>query len=244
MRIRRLAAAASVTVLAFSALTACGGSDEKDNSKTDAKALADQATEAMKAKNSVKVVGTGTDEDGKSMSMDACADIKTKAVKGTMTMDGRKVEILQTDGSMYMKADAVFWAAQSGNENNPAALDAVTKAGGDKWIKNEADKDDDFADFFDGKTDGLAKGEVTTFNGKKAIPLSRSEDGTKKTYFIAAKGTPLILGSVEEKEDGSKEREESKFSTSSDKCDPKAPAESVDIEVFSKKIDEAMGSDG
>lgn len=239
-----MAAAASVTVLALSALTACGDSDEKDNSKTDAKALADQATEAMKAKSSIKVVGTGTDEDGKTMSMDACADIKTKSVKGTMTIDNRKVEVLQTGGSMYMKGDAVFWAAQSGNENNPAALDAVTKAGSDKWVKSEADKDDDFADFFDGKTDGLTKGEVTTFNGKKAIPLSRSEDGTKKTYFIAAKGTPLIIGSVEESENGGKEREESKFSASSDKCDPKAPSDTVDIEVFSKKIDEAMGTDG
>ncbi|NUS56140.1 MAG: hypothetical protein HOV66_14970 [Streptomycetaceae bacterium] len=242
MRIRRLAAAASVTVLALSALTACGDSDEKDNSKTDAKALGDQATAAMKEKSTVKVSGTGTDEDGKKMTMDACADIKTKAVKGSMTMDGRKVDIVQVGGMQYMKADAAFWASQSGNENNPKALDAVTKAGSDKWVKSEADKDDDFADFFDGKTDGLTKGEVTTFNGKKAIPLSRSEDGTKKTYYVAAKGTPFILGKTETSENGGTDNQESKFSVTGDKCEPKAPSDTVDIEEFGNKIDEAMGS--
>lgn len=219
MGIRRIAVATSTAVLAALALGACGSDDEeKDNTKTEAQALADQAVAAMNKIEFLDNNGTGTNADGKAATIKACGVTKTKAVKGTMVVDGETAEVITIDGFQYVKASAKYWAEASGRPSREALYRQVI---GDKWFKVKDDEGDGDLEFFNGSTSGVTKGEVTDFHGKQAIPLSITKDDTKKTYFVAAKGEPLIIGQIEEGPDP-KERTESEISKA-DKCDAAAP---------------------
>ncbi|UGQ14397.1 hypothetical protein LO772_12880 [Yinghuangia sp. ASG 101] len=217
MRIRRIAVAASGAVLAALTLGACGDDEEKDNTKTEASKLADEAVAAMNKLEFVNNNGTSTDEDGKTATIKACAVMKTKAVKGTQEADGEKAEVISIEGFQYVKASAKYWAEVSGRPSRESLYRQVI---GDKWFKMADDGDDDL-EFFGGATGGVTKGEVTDFHGKQAVPLSMTKDGAKKTYFVAAKGEPLIIGQIEEGPEP-KERTETELSKA-DKCDVAAP---------------------
>ena len=84
MRARRIATAVFATVFAVAGLAACSDDEGADNTKTEPKALADQAIAAMDKLEFVQGDGTGTDEDGKAVNASLCADMKTKAVKGKL----------------------------------------------------------------------------------------------------------------------------------------------------------------
>lgn len=246
MRTRRIAAAASAAVLALAALTACGGDEEKDNTKTEPKALADQAVAAMDKLGFVSNKGNGTDENGGQIGIDACAVMKTKDLKGNLKLGTETAEVLEVGGFQYIKATPMAWAQLAGQPGDSDVAALFEQASEGKWVKNEPDpKEGPTVQFFDGKTDDLTKGEVMTFQGKEVIPLisERDDDGdkVKKTYYVAAKGEPVIVGQLEETE-GSKEREETVYAKT-DKCQVAAPPADQVIEEaeFNKRVDEAQG---
>lgn len=233
MRIRRIAVATSAAVLTALTLGACGDDEEKDNTKTDGPSLAAQAIEAMNKLEFLDNNGTVTNEDGETETVRACAVMATKAVKGTTERDGEKLEQIQVNGFYYTKTSGKGWAQLIGEPDNAALVQGLEEVAAGKWVKSENDEDDDTIDFFDNKTDDVTKGEVTEFHGKKVIPLTKTgEDGAKKTYYIAAKGDPVIVGQIEEGPEP-KERTESVI-TKADKCDAvEPPADEVveDTEV-------------
>lgn len=226
MRARRIAAVASATVLAVVALGACGGDDGgADNTKTDAKVLADKAVEYAKKQTSMAASLKGT-KDGKPVEGTSCVNVeggKTKSVKGSMTTENGTAEVVTIDGKDYFKASVDTYLKQA--EEDPADYDvkAAEAALGGKWMVSDSEDPDDTADFFDGKTDGVTKGEVTEFNGKKVVPLSKKdEDGVEKTVYIAAKGDPVVVGMLEV--DG-ESRTETIVTSMGKACDAKAPAQ-------------------
>ncbi|MGW0662834.1 hypothetical protein [Streptodolium elevatio] len=237
----------SVTVLALVGLTACGDDEEQDNTKTEAKALADQAVAAMDKIEFLSNKGSGTDENGNPIGIDACAVMKTKDVKGTLKLGDESAEMLEVGRVRYIKATPLGWAQFAGRPGDARVADLFEQASEGKFVKSEPEPGDAATvDFFDGKTDNVTKGAVTTFQGKDVVPLvqERDEDGdkVKKTYYIAAKGEPVIVGQVEETV-GGKEREETVF-TKTDKCEVSAPPADQVIEEaeFNKRVDEAQGN--
>lgn len=248
MRTRRIAASTSAAVLALAALTACGGDDGggQDNTKTEPKALAEQAIAEMDKFQFVSSKGTGATETGDPIAIDGCAVMKSKNVKMTMKLGDETGEALEVDKIRYMKLTGAGWAYMVGKPGNAKYTAAFEAASEGKFVRSEPEEGDrDSVDFFEGKTDNVTKGEVTTFQGKKVIPLvqERKEDDeqVKKTYFIAAKGAPVIVGQIEETI-GTKEREETTF-TEVDKCDVTAPPADQVVEEadFQQRLKESDG---
>ncbi|NUU21221.1 MAG: hypothetical protein HOV68_06860 [Streptomycetaceae bacterium] len=246
---RRVAAFTTAAVLAVTGLAACGGDDEKDNTKTDAKALADQALAAMKKLSSINAEGTGADDEGNPTAISVCASPSADALKGTVTQHGEKVDVVAVGGSQSMKGSPQAWVKLDGSEDNPRALPAfktVLGDNGEKYVQFKSDDQERLIDFFDGDTSGYTKGETVDFHGDKAIPLTKESDKdgekVKKTYYIAAKGTPYMLGSKEESV-SSKEKEEAVFKRTSDKCDVTAPPADkfIDEDAFQKQLKQAAG---
>ncbi|MEU8139886.1 hypothetical protein [Streptodolium elevatio] len=168
----------------------------------DPKAIAEQAIAHTKENRTVAVTGTGTDEQGAAQESQACMAISpdgnTSSMKGTTKVDGVSAEVIGTGGKSYVKAPGMFYAREAG-ATDPASVAAFDRAVGGKYVVGDDEGSQDSADFFDGKTDGLVKGEVTDFHGKKAVPLSWTDaDGTRKTVYVAAKGDPAVVGQLEE----------------------------------------------
>lgn len=226
MRARRIAAVASAVLLATAALSACGSDDEaKDNTKTEAKALADEAVEYAKKQGSMEASIKGT-EDGQEQEGKSCVNIspegKTESVKGSLTREGHTADVITVGGKQYVTGPAELFIKQAGED--PADYD-VAKADAaldGRWMVTEDDEPDDSGDFFDGKTDGITKGEVTEFNGKKVVPLTKKEKDSEKTVYVAAKGDPVVVGVLEVEKDS---RTETTVTSMGGKCDAVAPAE-------------------
>ncbi|MCF2529878.1 hypothetical protein [Yinghuangia soli] len=222
MRVRRLATAAFAAVFAVAGVAACSEDEGADNTKTEAKALADQAVAAMKKVQYIKGEAKGKDEEGKDVALSMCADMTGKTFSAKGTMAGHAVEMIEIGDDKYMKGDGKFWASVTGGGEDPEAAATFDKVLGGKYVLTKADPgDEDGVTFFEGGTDGVTKGEVTTFQGKKAVPLVKTKSGDKTTYYVAAKGDPVVLGQLEENKDGS--RNEVTYSKSS-KCEAQAPA--------------------
>jgi hypothetical protein len=238
VRVRRLSTAAVAAVFAVAGLAACSDDEGADNTKTEAKALADQAVAEMKKMNLVKAVGKGKDDEGKDMVMDMCADLTAKALAAKGTMGGYAVEMIQVGEDRYMKADAKYWATFMGDAEDPAVVAKFEKVLGGKFVQTKDEAGDNPVDFFEGDTNGVTKGEVTEFQGKKVVPLTKTVGDDKSTYYVAAKGAPVIVGQLEEGKDGS--RDETSYSKA-DKCEAKAPAK--DQTILSDDIDAALEAD-
>ena len=155
--------------------------------------LAD-AKAATKASASVAISGTAIDK-GKRFSFNIVSS-RGGAGGGTITSGGATFTIVVSPPKVYLKADKASWNKLSGS---PAAGQLFA----DKWFQTTTANRDfrSFAGLVDSTkltqritaNDSLTKGAVTTFHGRKAVPL---RDGTDGTLYVAATGTPYILGLV------------------------------------------------
>jgi hypothetical protein len=200
-RLRR-GAVAGCAFAAVAVLSACGD-DGQSRADMDPKKLAEKAAAHTKQSRTVSIVGAGTGENGLRKETRACfaisPDGNTSSMKGTTVLDGVPAEVIGTGGKSYVKAPGTFYAREAGL-TDPAAAAAFERAVGGKYVIGEDGGSQDTADFFDGKTDGLTKGETTDFNGKKAVPLSWTDaDGTRNTVYVALDGDPAVLGRLQEK---------------------------------------------
>ncbi|MDI2131025.1 hypothetical protein [Yinghuangia seranimata] len=226
MKKHRLFAAVSVAALAIATLGACGddGDGGADNTKTEAKALAEQAVAVMKTQEFIKLSAKGTDENGKPQTMSGCAGFKAKTLKATVDTGGGKMDVMMVGGAQYTKADGAGWLTLLGTDEDPATAEKVAKVAAGRYLKSTSEGDDDeIGSFFADGTDGYTKGQPAKFASTDVVPLTKEKDGAKQTYYIAAKGKPYIVGKLKEQTD-SKDREETTFTRTEDKCEVTAPA--------------------
>jgi hypothetical protein len=210
--------------LATVALVSACGDDEKSRADMDPKKIAEAAAAHTKQSRTVTVAGIGTDKNGARLETQACvaisADGNTSSSKGTTTVDGVPAEVIGTGGKSYVKAPGAFYARKAGLAD-PAAAAKFDRAVGGKYVVGDDDGSQNTADFFEGKTDGLTKGNITDFHGKKAVPLSWTDaDGTRKTVYVAAVGDPAVVGQSEE---NGQARAETTVSGYGAPCDVAAP---------------------
>ncbi|MGY1742324.1 MULTISPECIES: hypothetical protein [unclassified Blastococcus] len=138
MRVRALALAGLSAV----ALTACGATEVAGSARPAADAadgaevghrtgpeLADAAATALEHAGSVRVQGTVGMHGGK---VDADMRLQGDDVDAIMDLDGTSMRLVLTDGELFVRASAGFWAAQGLPEP------VVTQVAG-AWARTPAD---------------------------------------------------------------------------------------------------------
>ncbi|OPC82529.1 hypothetical protein B4N89_17715 [Embleya scabrispora] len=119
----------------------------------------------------------------------------------------------------------------------------LLKGGGtpslDNLFGSDSDSDSDSSDPTDKPK--LTKGPITDINGVKTIPLiSKDEDGTVSTIYVAANGTPFpVRVTADDKGDGTNEVTiDLKYSKLSGGVSPKAPpaGETIDLNGLLKSF--------
>jgi hypothetical protein len=190
MRTRFVAALGLAAVL----LTACGGSADNGESGKKGPQVAADAANALEKSGAAHLTGSGT-QDGKPMQLDV--RVVGNDAKGTLTMDGGKVDLVNVGGKLYVRASGNFWT-QNGV---PAA--AVSLLDG-KWVIVPGDAASQLSQFslkgladeLRHPSDGTIKDAVhpDTVNGQKVVVVTESNGST---LDVAATGTPYPLRIVE-----------------------------------------------
>jgi hypothetical protein len=204
---------ASAALLLSPALVAAGDPDD-----LSARELATQAKNNLLDVDSVRLeltdrsTGTTTSRT-QPTSMELALD-RDGNCAGTMKMgsDGGSVEIIKRGGEVWMKPDTRFWKAQVPGSQGDAVAELLKNryihgSTSDAMLKGLADtcdltafqKDIDTPDP-DGTTP-LTKGDETTVDDTKVIPLAGEEDGRKATLYVTS-DSPHRLVQATQKGDG------------------------------------------
>jgi hypothetical protein len=126
---------------------------------------------------------------------------KDQGATGSMTINGKKVDLVIVGGEGYMKGDAAFWSQFGG-----AAGATIAQLLQGKWLKFPVNNSQfhpivAFASakaIFDqlksGSDSHLENMGATTYKGQSVVALN---DGVKKgTFYVAATGTPYPVALV------------------------------------------------
>ncbi|MFD3620226.1 hypothetical protein ACFWWT_34300 [Streptomyces sp. NPDC058676] len=206
-------AAASAVLLLAPALVAAGDADD-----LRARQLATQAKDNLLDAESVRLKLTdrgaaASAAKTRPTSMDLALDQDGNCV-GTLEMgsDGGSVEIVKQGAEVWMKPDTAFWKAQvPGGQGDAVAelfkdryihgstKDALLRGMADTCDLAAFQKDLDTPDPSGRAT--LTKGDETTLEGTKVIPLKGTEDGTRTTLYVTS-DSPHRLVSATQKGDG------------------------------------------
>jgi hypothetical protein len=184
MVLRRWVAACLLAVLA--PIAGCGSGSTSSGGGSTSPTPKDNGV-AVRVKGSVTSEGTRLAIDLRSSS---------KGGRATITQRGQTIEVLRIGTTVYVKADADFWRAQTGN---PAAVELLKG----KYLKGSTsdpklasiaeltDKDKFVTALLEPKGT-VKKGPKKTLRGAEAITLVVSgEDGG--TLYVATRGQPYPL---------------------------------------------------
>jgi hypothetical protein len=186
----------SVSVLALTTLSACGGGD--DFATQSATAIRKAAIADMKTVDSLTLTGKlaqGASTVALDLSMNTDGDCT-----GNLALANGKADIISADGKSYLKGDAEFWAASAGGKDQASAIMSVL---GDKWAVFPTDKSGfgEFCDldnllqgFEDDKSSGKATvGKVSKVDGKETVEVSSKQDGQTTVALVATGDKHYIL---------------------------------------------------
>lgn len=173
-----------------------------DGDDLTARQLADQAKDNLLDAESVRLRLTdrgtsATTSKTQPTSMDLTLDQDGNCV-GSMRMGsgGGTVEIVKRGDEVWMKPDRTFWKAQVPGSQGDAVAELfedryIHGSTNDAMLKGMADTCDltSFQEEVEG--DGseetpLKKGEETTVDGTKVIPLTGTEDGKKAVLYVTS----------------------------------------------------------
>lgn len=132
---------------------------------------------------------------------------KDQGATGSMTINGKKVDLIIVGGSGYMKGDAAFWQQFGGTAG---AMIAQLLQG--KWLKFPVNNSQFhpiiafssakaiFGQLKSGAGSQLTNDGATTYKGQSAVALN---GGAKNgTLYVAATGTPYPVALVKTGSDG------------------------------------------
>ncbi|MFC8346214.1 hypothetical protein [Streptomyces sp. NPDC057280] len=173
-----------------------------DGDDLTARQLADQAKDNLLDAKSVHLKLTDRSTDTRTSttqptSMDLALDQDGNCV-GSMEMGahGGSVEIVKQGDEVWMKPDADFWKAQVPGGQGDAVAELfknryIHGSTSDAMLKGMADTCDltSFQKEVAGDEDGatpLTKGDETTVDGTKVIPLKGTEDGKQEVLYVTS----------------------------------------------------------
>ncbi|WBB63255.1 hypothetical protein O7599_12295 [Streptomyces sp. WMMC500] len=228
---KSVVAAALVSALGVTVLSACGSEDDGLAGKS-AEEIQDETVDAMRSAKSMTLDFQQTGAQQTAMKL---AVTKSGECTGTLSLDGANAEVLRVDGTSYMKPDTKFWEQNAGSPEQAQLIEATV---GDRWVEAGTGQDD-FASFCDldtilkgleedkgDKKDNTEKGDEGEVGGTPTITLVSKEDGETTTVHIATEGEPYILKMEIE---GGDEPGMAEFSAFNEKVDVTAPADSVNL---------------
>ncbi|WP_328468979.1 hypothetical protein [Streptomyces sp. NBC_00448] len=215
---RTFCAAVLGTAVAVAVLTGCGGDTDAGGAPIVVPAAttaetgafagesADQifskAEEAMDSVTAVTVDVVLSDDEGDAH-ITAALTASGKCA-ASLENDGEDpVQVIGIHDAYYLKADASYWEDQDDSHG-----DVLARAFAGKWVRlpaqeQEADDLDQFCKL-DSLLASVEEGDEVTGKdapasryGRAVVPLhERDDDGTTNTVYVAADGTPYILGLV------------------------------------------------
>jgi hypothetical protein len=212
----------AVTVfLMAGAASALVGSAESGKSADE---IATDAVAALQSAKSVAMRGSVGSDDGR---------ITLNVVSGhgqgggVMFINGARFDLVFHAPDVYLKADKAAWIKLTGE-------DAAGAMFGGRWMKSSTSDEnfgslaklldlDQFTQSLSTPSGPITKGATTRYQGKPAIPLIEADDDPS-TAYIAAKGTPYLLGVVSTTGDG--EIVFSKYNTAKI---PRPPSSAIDM---------------
>jgi hypothetical protein len=198
--------AAGIALVVVLLAAGCGGSSNSNSngagngeaSKSAKQVLAD-AVKAADAASSLHMTGNLT-SNGTPISIDLSV-AKDKGATGSMTLKGKKVDLLIVGSDGYMKADSSFWA-----EFVPKNGAAIGQLLAGKWLKfrvNDArfqgivgfsNPNAIFDSLQSGAGSNVKNNGATTYKGQNVVALN---DGSQNgTFYVSATGTPYPVALV------------------------------------------------
>ena len=189
-RVVSLALAAAIVL----AIAGCGGSSSSGNGleSKSAQQILEATKAAASTASSVHIQGSIV-TGGKPIALDMEL-LRGKGGKGTISQEGFTIQLIQTGGAVYINGSADFYKHVSGS-----AAAALLQG---KWLKAPANSGElaslaeltNLGKLIDTALAGhtsVTKGETTTIEGQKAIPLKDTAQGG--TLYVAATGKPYPL---------------------------------------------------
>jgi hypothetical protein len=192
---------------ALALITGCGGSGSNapgatpsptptDNgvASLPAAQILSRAQGALKKAPSVHLKGTVT-TDGQRLTLDLRSS--DKGGRGTLTQSGQTIEVLRIGSTVYIKANAEFWRAQTGG--NAAATELLKG----KYLKGpisdpkmasiaQLTQIDQYTKELLSPKGTVTKGQRKTVRGTEAIAITvAGKDGG--TLYVATRGEPYPL---------------------------------------------------
>ncbi|WP_037824278.1 lipoprotein [Streptomyces sp. NRRL B-1347] len=244
--------AAAALALLVPACSSDNGNDDKKDKTSDlsAQEISDKAKKELLDATSVHITleekGTDADKDDPA-AMDLTLDRDGNCTgKLTFAAGGGTADLVKRGDKVWMKPDSAFWRNQVPGGDGAAAaelfknryihgstsdplLKGLSEVCDLKKLQDSVDEDSD------DDTDKLKKGDATTVDGTKVVPLTSAEDGKEKTLYVASEGKPYLIRATE-KGDG-----EDKTTTLSDYGQPvptetPSAADSVDIGKLQEQL--------
>ncbi|QIS75296.1 hypothetical protein HB370_39525 [Streptomyces sp. DSM 40868] len=202
MSVSRTLAASVVCAMTAVGVAGCsdGGSSDKPFEGKSADRVAAEAVTATRNATSLRMAGK-LSAQGQPLTVDFRVDTQ-KNCKGRMAMDSGSADVIHTGQTTYIKGDEKFWA---GAARDSAGGGKQARALSGRWVKvpvgdsrttGMCDKQGFLADLDSDKSErkGMTKGDVTTVDGRKAIPLRKKKgSGETITMYVATEGKPYIL---------------------------------------------------
>jgi hypothetical protein len=212
-----------VTALAAlgSVAGAAGAVPAAEADKPPAKILAD-AKKATNNAKAVRIKGT-VHSDGRDVHLDVISGHGRGG--GTIGVDGATFHVVVDPPAIYLKAGASTWKQLTGS-------DAAVQLLANRWLKTTTSNADysSFAKLVDvkqltdsiGTTATITKRRTTRYHDTSAIPLVNTS--SHGVLYVAAKGTPYILGIRDEQGNS-----ELRFVDYGSATAPKVPKHPVDL---------------
>ncbi|MFC4036097.1 hypothetical protein ACFO3J_32290 [Streptomyces polygonati] len=164
--------------------------------------ISDRAMAAMKGLSSA-VVDTQSVADGQT-SRTTLAMTAKGVCTGHLKVSGATLAVVRVGGTTYIKGDNAWWKGQ-GAPGSPGVA-AVVKG---RWVKMTAGSMEDKTytylcdlsldlEIYDpGQGGVLTKGAPTVVDGEPVIPISGLVQGSTQTTYVATRGKPYVVKSVE-----------------------------------------------
>ena len=233
-RMHGLLAAAALPMTSALLLTGCGGEVETASplEGLSANQVLKKSEKAASAASSVHVDADITDEDVE-LDIDMRMQSDGKRAAGSISSDGRTIEVRVLDQAIYFKADRDFWIDAA----NAEAAELFTG----KWVKASV-SDDNFADIAeftdkdefldellerDGDDGTLTRVKGRTVDGQETVGLREKGTEDPGTLYVAQSDKPYPLLVVpEDKAEGQAE-----FSEWGEPVDVTAPPEDQVVDI-------------
>lgn len=186
----RKSAVAVLAAASSAALVACGGGDDDNGvAEMSAEEILEEAKNAASEAETASISGNVVDDEGMEITLEF--QFADGGTVGTLGADGAEFEVLNIDGTMYLKGSADSWDQIAGN--------GVGQLVADKYVLIPEEQKDSFGEFATFVELGSFVDEMLTAEGEVTVGEETEVNDTKviglenegSTLYVATVGEPV-----------------------------------------------------